>query len=319
MADAGLFVHKCARDAHEQITHLSDFVSPTIVAMWNLRWQVQGFLGAYPGATQQEIVQRFALGSGIRGNEIRRACVDISWEEQENRFSSILLTSTIAIFEDFTESLVGLTLSGQTKDRAVRDLQFPASPDGRGYPRAYAALGNPVSELTGVFTPGARAGRWYSGAHLQNLLLCYRYFKEMRNAAAHNGGRADQKLVDAYSAFAPVATTSQLGTEFVPKHSPPTLEHLIVPDLRGVSGFSNVVLRLIATYDADLSDRAGALTDIDARLPCIRGGKRSHSIEISKRGKRISGLLLQAGLPTAVHTADFLDFLRRTDRIPDYW
>jgi hypothetical protein len=66
MADGGVFVHQAATDAHAQITRLFDFMSPTIVAMWNLRWQVQGFVQAYPDATQQDIVKRFALGSGVR-------------------------------------------------------------------------------------------------------------------------------------------------------------------------------------------------------------------------------------------------------------
>jgi hypothetical protein len=318
MADASLFVHKCARDAHEQITRLSDFISPTIVAMWNLRWQVQGFLGAYPNAKQEDIVQRFALGSGMSGREIQRACTEVSWEEQKSRFSSILLTSTVAIFEDFTETLAGLTLSGKAKGRVANNLQFPASSDG-GYQHAYAELGNPIPELTGVFTPAARAGRWYSGPHLQNLLRCFRFFKEIRNALAHNGGRVDQKLMDKYAEFASVAAPSQLGMKFVPNHTTPVLGSAVVLDLQGIRGFSDVILRLIATYDADLSDRAGALADIKSSLPSISGPDRTHLLDKSKRDRRISGLLRGSRLPHAVLTAEFLAFLRQTNRIPNYW
>jgi hypothetical protein len=92
----GLFVHKCARDAHERITRLWDFMSPTVVAMWNLRWHVQGFLQVKPDATQDELKQRFALGSEIRGR-LRRASVEIRWEDRKARFSYILLTNSIAI------------------------------------------------------------------------------------------------------------------------------------------------------------------------------------------------------------------------------
>jgi hypothetical protein len=98
MADAGSFVYGCSRDAHAQITQLSDFISPTIVAMWNLRWQVQGFVAAFPEAKQADIVQRFALGSKTKGNELKRACIDNSWEEQKRRFSSVLLINTISVF-----------------------------------------------------------------------------------------------------------------------------------------------------------------------------------------------------------------------------
>lgn len=178
MADGGVFVHRCAQDAHEQITRLFDFMSPTIVAMWNLRWQVQGFLTAVPDATQQDIVKRFALGSGVRGNEILRACRDVSWDDQRHRFSAIILTNTIAIFEDFTEQISGLTLTEAAARAVNKKLQFPANPSGtKGYLAAYSALGSPVPELAGVFTSAAKAGRWYSGPTIQNLLLCYRFFR----------------------------------------------------------------------------------------------------------------------------------------------
>ena len=58
----GLFVFTCNRDAHAQIGQLSDFISPTIVAMWNLRWQVRGFVSEHPEATQSEVSLRFSLG-----------------------------------------------------------------------------------------------------------------------------------------------------------------------------------------------------------------------------------------------------------------
>src|SRR4029077_15181075 len=92
-------------------------MSPKIAAMWNLRCQVQGFLKVRPETTQQELVQRFALGSEVRGNEIKRACVDNSWEEQQARFAAILLTNTIAIFEDFLDGLVGLSITNETQAR----------------------------------------------------------------------------------------------------------------------------------------------------------------------------------------------------------
>jgi hypothetical protein len=320
MPDGGLFVYKCARDAHEQITRLSDFVSPTIVAMWNLRWQVQGFIGAMPRATQDDIVQRFALGSDVRGNEIKRACVENSWEDQQSRFSSILLTNTIAIFEEFLEGLVSATIaSDEARRKAVKALQFPVAQRGKNYLGGYAALGLKIPELAGVFNSGKALGRWYSGAHVQNLLLCYRFFKEIRNVGVHNGGRATQELMNAYAGFLPVATPTNLGLKEVPKHAAPVLDQVILPELRGAYGFSDVVLRLIATYDRELSDRKGALAEIDRRMKVLPGVKRSHSIEPGKRTRLIDGLFLEANLPKGNLTPAFFEFLKRTKRIPAHW
>lgn len=318
MADGGLFVYSYARDAHEQITRLSDFISPTVVAMWNLRWQVKGFITENPDADQRLIVSRFASGSGVRGNEIKRACIDNSWDNQKSIFASILLTNTISIFEEFSERLVGLTLSGDAKRRAWKALQYPNSTGGRGYQAAYSALGNSVPELDGVFNDPNRRGRWYSGQSLQNLLLCYRFFKEMRNSLAHNGGRASAELIDAYTQFSQVATEAALNVREVPRHTQPVLGQKIEFDLRGINGFSNIVLKIIATYDADLSNREGAKKDIHNRLGKIKGSDRNtHAPE--KREKRIRGLLMNSNLPHATLTENFLIFLKNTDRIPSCW
>lgn len=317
MADASNFVYRCASDAHAQITQLSDFISPTIVAMWNLRWQVRGFVAEHPEVKQTDLVARFALGSGFKGNEIKRACVDNSWDDQEERFASILLTNSIAIYEDYVEQLVGLTLSGDVKRKTYKDLQYPAI-GGKGYQRAYTALGpaNPV--LAGVFNSPLVQGKWFSGSNLQNLLFCYRFFKETRNALTHNGGRATADLVNAYNEFSPVATESTLSLKEVPEHAVPVEGQRVALSLRGMYAFSDVILRLIATHDANLSDRQGAFLEVDGRLGKINGAARSR-VDAEKQTKRIDGLLRSAGLPAAVHTTRFKDYLRNTDRIPSYW
>lgn len=317
MADAGNFVYQCARDAHAQITQLSDFVSPTIVAMWNLRWQVRGFVAEHPDAKQSDLVARFALGSGFKGNEVKRACVDNSWEDQEERFASILLTNSIAIYEDFVEQLVGLTLSGDAKRRAYKDLQYPNA-GGKGFQRAYVALGAPEPILSGVFNSPAVRGRWFSGSNLQNLLICFRFFKETRNALTHNGGRATADLVEAYDQFRAIATETDLSVKEVPQHSEPIEGCRVALSLRGMYGFSDVILRLIATHDANLSDRSAALGEVDRRLGKIRGPARSR-VDLDRQQKRIDGLIKRSGFPDAVITGAFKDFLRDTDRIPQYW
>lgn len=318
MADAGSFVYGCSRDAHAQITQLSDFISPTIVAMWNLRWQVSGFLAAYPEAKQADLVQRFALGSKVKGNEIKRACVDNSWEEQKFRFATILLTNTISIFEDFVESLVSLTLSGDNRRKAYKALQYPQGGSGRSYTYAYAALGAATPELAGVFNPSHTKSRWYSGQKIQALLLCYRVFKEIRNALSHNGGRATAELLTAHQNFLPLATNAGLGVKEVPVYAVPVLDQNVGLELRGIYGFSDVVLRTIATYDLDLADRPGALCEINRRLGRIGGAARAR-VDEGKQAKRIDGLLRQAFLPSAVQTPAFRQFLKATDRVPDYW
>ena len=68
--------------AHAQITGLFNFVWPTAAAMWNLRWQVNGYLQVVPDATVEQLRARFTEGADINGANFRRACVEHTWDQQ---------------------------------------------------------------------------------------------------------------------------------------------------------------------------------------------------------------------------------------------
>ena len=138
----------------------------------------------------------------MKNNEIKRDYIDSSWEYQKERFSSILLTSAIYVFEDYIDRLTGLASLGTAKQQLPKTCSFRLLEAG-GRNAAYTRLGPAVLELSGVFTAPAVLGKWYSGPHLESLLKCYRFFKETRNALIHNGGRATPELVAAHGQFMP--------------------------------------------------------------------------------------------------------------------
>jgi hypothetical protein len=218
----GRYVFQCAEDAHREITALFDFVQPTVVALWNLRWQVQGFLSLVPNASSDDLASRFALGSEMRGRELKRACVETPWERQKSEFAEFILSSLIAAFEDYTGKLAEKGNKNLSR-KVSKGLQFPPSQLGGakdGAPWALATLNKPSSSLQDVFRPGYATHPRYAGNNLENLLICYRFFKCMRNMVAHNGGRADQETVDAHARFATVANVAKLGLTEVPKYHP---------------------------------------------------------------------------------------------------
>ncbi|MDB5507032.1 MAG: hypothetical protein JWR75_1670 [Devosia sp.] len=215
MADSARYVFRATSDAHTQITRLFDFIEPTAIAMWNLRWQVQGFLTVVPSATSTDVSNRFSLGSGFRGGSIKRAAADITWEQQQEQFANVILVNAIAAFEDFTTRMESLS----NKKDLSKNLQFPGIANKtKGVLNAYADLGSDIVDLTGVFFYDPAVLRRHSKSP-QHLLLCYRYFKELRNCIAHRGGKSSQAAVDAYLAFAPIATPSLLGVEGASPHT----------------------------------------------------------------------------------------------------
>jgi len=257
------------------------------------------------------------LGKQLKANEIKRACCEYSWEEQEKMFSIFFLNGTISIFEDFVERLASLIAGEDEIRRIYKDLQYP-SQSGKGYLRAYSRFGDPISYLKDVFNAPFVVNRWYSGGRVQELLYCYRFFKEIRNAFAHNGGRATDLVVGAYNAFAPHATEAGLGVRVVPEHTVPVKGEEIEVRLRGIYGFNDVVLRLIATYDVDLSNRETAKNELLRRLKRLEAHNRAR-LGVEKQEKKIQGMLSTAGFPRANLTPEFRAFLKANEYVPDYW
>jgi len=305
---------RCSREAFAEVTRLYDFLWPTTAAMWNLRWQVQGFLQVCPDATPEELCQRFAAGSeGDRGN-IRRACQEQTWDDQRCTFARVLLVNLCAVYESWTAQV--LTVLGARCKAKEDDLQYPDLTT-RGKRRGVSAA---ITAITAAESPVIKASIYpslqrnerYALKHIQALMLCYRYFKECRNTFIHQNGIPDQRTENAFAAFRTVATTAQLGMKEVPEHYPIDQQHAVQISLRGVVGFSDVILRLIATLDIELSRAAMAERELIAQWrathperPCLS------SLRQDKRDRRLSNHFRHMGLPTPTALEGLLQFLLR--------
>ena len=90
----------------QEITRIFEFVWPTAVALWNMRWQINGFLEAVPNASYADVRARFVVGSDIHGADVRRMHEKISWEEQQIRFSEFILTNAFAVYEGWAQQIL---------------------------------------------------------------------------------------------------------------------------------------------------------------------------------------------------------------------
>jgi len=247
-----------SRSSFGQISELFDFVWPTATALWNLRWQVRGISEVLPSVTKETLHGRFIAGSGIHSANLQRACIELSWEEQQAQFAKFVLFNLFAIYEGW----LALTLTEIGMISLDKNLQFPtsrtASGTTRGLGTALAELHRHASSmLKNAFYADLTAHPKNSLPKMENLLKAYRCFKEYRNALMHGGGIANQHCVDAYLEYSTL-TASDLGISEVPKVIPPSLGKQVSLSLRGVVGFSEIILRLVATLDAEFSCTRGA-------------------------------------------------------------
>lgn len=304
------FAFKETNDAAAEITRLFDFIWPTATALWNLRWQVAGFLSAVPDATYREVAARFVEGSDIHGADIRAMHQNVTWDEQKARFAEFVLTNIFAIYESWARRIVDMSsLSG------IKDLDLCNIGDGitRGL-SAFICRVNATASPTMITTlqPAFRAHKKVYADQLSSMLKCYRYFKEVRNCHIHNGGKADQRAVDAYNHFLPVSSTSALKTKEALQHYPAVLGAATGLSLRGVVGFCDIVLRMMVTIDAEISGSALAEEVIVERIRVARGPVTPTLS--SKRGnvaRLMNGLCEKTNLPRPQSVDEFCRLMLR--------
>ena len=301
-----------SRGTFAELTQLYSFVWPAAAGMWNLRWQVRGFLEAAPLATNEDLLARFVRGSGIQGaGNLRGDCVAKTWDEQQRLFAKFLLVDICALFESWiTQVLRCLGLPG---GNAEKYLQFPTTTTRgirKGVQAAIDDITSPESAmLRATFYDLLKSSPKNSLANLENLLHCYRFFKECRNCLAHNGGIADVRAVDAYTQFA--ATAAALDVTEVPAHEATLLAEQIRLHLRGVVGFSDIVLRIVSTLDAELSRSARSERHLKNQW-LARNGRR-YSLKTTNavaKSRQIQRLIGKLRLPKPTQTVALEKWLR---------
>ncbi|WP_345724855.1 hypothetical protein [Herpetosiphon gulosus] len=141
-------------------------------------------------------------------------------------------------------------------------------------------------------------------------MRCYRYFKECRNCLAHKGGIADDKTEDAYKEFLVVATTTNLGVKEVPVHEPIIKGQPIKVELRGITGFCEIILKILTTLDAEFARSEKAEKEF------LRRWKNAHVSpifltrrNIYQRENKIRGLVRKLQLPEPTTVSDLETWL----------
>ena len=127
----------------------------------------------------------------------------------------------------------------------------------------------------------------------------------------HAGGIVDQRLVDAYTRFLAVATTADLGVSEVPVHFPVAVGTRAKTSLRGVVGFSHIVLKMIATLDAEFTRSKNSEKIFVNKWKLMQPHRVSLSSRSAKRENKVKRLVKKAGFPQPVNPGDFGDWLKR--------
>lgn len=228
-----------------QMTELFDDLWPMVTAIKNLRWQVNGYYHEMNVKQNSKLAARFVDNEDKTNRpNLYRACIEQSWIQQEYNISRNLLTNIFALYEGWIETILAqLCYSNHAKN-----FQFPNAA------RATLRLmqQNPtVSLVDAMYDVYVSQNSGSKLLHLENYLKVYRYFKECRNCIIHSGGKTNLKLVNAYNDVISL-TTNDLDVAEIPRIEPMTSENELVRlSLRGVVGFSQIVIKIVEVLDME--------------------------------------------------------------------
>jgi hypothetical protein len=284
------------RVAAGQVTELFDFVWPTAAALWNLRWQVSGFLAEAPNSTPKQLNDRFVFGSGIHGTNLRKSCIETSWDVQKHHLASIVLTNAFSIYEHWADGILASLGLGDDKGKLLqRDVGFKGEP---GLCETVQSLCKVESKvLKSAYYPFFSSAPKHSWKKIRNQIACYRYFKELRNSQIHNGGKASARAEAAYLLFAPVSKKDDLGMRGELAYDPVVQGQDFRLHLRGVVGFCDILLRMMTTVDAELCQTIAAEPILES---AFKSGARlisTFSTNPKRRHMQVLGCCKRAGLP----------------------
>lgn len=304
---------KASKSVASRLTETFDFVWPTAAAIWNLRWQVSGLVSILPNITESELLGRFVNGSGIRGANLKKACIDTSWEEQQQQFAKFLLLEFCALYENWCELMVSeLNLPGRFR----KEMQFPTSQQSTGIKGVAYVLSQIASSqsivMRDAFHQLLATNRKYSIIHIEELLTCYRYFKELRNLLIHGANGSNQSFMQAEADFSSL-TASKLGVSEVPKHHPSSSGAPPQLSLRGIVGFGEIVLKIVCTLDIEFSSTTFAATNLIKRWRAEHGNTplAVAANDRNRRSRRIRILTAALDLPPPIVTTQYESWLRQ--------
>lgn len=283
----------------QRLDHFADDFQLCVIALWNLRCEVKGYLSENPKVSDKELENRYFAGLrfGMRYFGFREA-FDATWDSQVSSYSWKLIGDACAVFEEWLDKIVDLAHVNAKKKEIVKGLQFPRGwdskqPSGSDL-MAEVVKNNLCKDAADAFKRAFVADEKYDIGTLDELLLCYQVFKKFRNAYMHSGSIASKECVSVFKKYSAIKPVCTIGTKNNPVVDDLTIGKIIVPKYRSVVGFTDVVMRLIGTYDVEFigttfgeSEFVRRFKEAIPKVPLLRGDIESSRRQVAGFAKRI--------------------------------
>jgi hypothetical protein len=233
---------------HQYSDSLS-FVGVAAAALWNMRWQVRGYRESRPDVTRSELVGRFVRGSTQTDANLV-GFAEAPFEDQLEQLGRLQLFTAISLYERWLESLSFLTAADRKRLQYPRSSARAGTRDAEDVIRRVQRTAPPVMD---DFRSVLQGDTYYSRSELNDLLIAYRLFKEVRNTFIHEGEMPGTNILASYAAL-----TSLPTLPFGRSARGRSLPHVVSGQpvritLDGAFSASTVILKMVMTLDADFA------------------------------------------------------------------
>lgn len=256
-----------------QITDVFDRLWPTLTALKMLRWQVRGFHEEYDVKDNERLSMRFVDQEDITWRpNLYRVCMLQTWKQMEESIAKDLLINLIARFEGWCENIlreIGYSTKKDIKN-VSKKMQFP----GEFSTLITSLISGADPCIQNAFYNKYSHSTRSQPSHLDENLRYYRFFKECRNSIIHNAERTTSEIIDCKKDIASIKKTD-LFVEELPESPCNTLNNPLAISLRGVVGFSQILLNIVSTMDCEFIKAKAAKDYLIKQLKLYNPGKPS--------------------------------------------
>ena len=288
-----------------QMTELFDDLWPTVTAIKNLRWQVNGYYHEMNVKQNAKLSARFVDSEDITNRpNLYRTCIEQSWEQQEYSISRNLLTNIFALFEGWIE-----TILPQLTDDDIDATRFQFPIKARTTLISMQQHEN-TALVNALYNEYVAKNKGSKLSHLDDYLKVYRYFKECRNCIIHSGGRSNRKLINSYNDVSGM-TALDLDVAEVPEMNPVTEEdEILMMSLRGVVGFSQIVIKIVEVLDMEFIKADKAIDCFVSQIREFTPYPIYPSPDETKAKKTIDTIMHRSGFLPPHHSDSFYQLLK---------
>ena len=299
---------RATEDALDKITAVFDFIHPLRASYLYTRNVINHEHAINSNLNNKDFQQLIDPKNVIHGVNYRKAFIDTTYEYQEELLSWVLLNNIFAIHEGWAQRIYDeVFVSFGYNERAfIKKLEYD----------------NLTSEMKSYFVKSSKKSKITTNAFwntylsaskldiskLDNYMLMYRFFKELRNCFMHNNFSASQNVIDAYNAYNVIANQSDLCIDEVPVIDSPTINTPIKLNIRGVIGFSHFIQRILIISDLYLLQTKAAEMELVNRKP-QSWNIQTLSSDPSRCKGQITRYATKSGLLKPVYSEDLKNFL----------